>query len=105
MKRTLLIATALVSASIAFVAAKEWKAPARAAAKKNPIPADRSSIARGKAVYFAECATCHGNRGKGDGPGARDLEVSPGNLTRLGGQSDGALFWKITNGKKPMASN
>ena len=102
MKRTLLV-VAMV-ASVAIAAEEEWKAPARAAAKKNPIAADATSIARGKTVYTAECASCHGNSGVGDGPSAKDLEKSPGDMTKLGSQSDGALFWKITEGKKPMAS-
>ena len=79
-----------------------WIAPARAAAKKNPVAADAASIARGKAVYTAECFTCHGPLGKGDGPQAKDLEKNPGNLTNLQGQSPGALFWKVTEGRKPM---
>lgn len=105
MKRTFLIISAVtaVAASSAF-AAEEWVAPARAAAKKNPVAADQVSIGRGKAVYMADCASCHGNSGKGDGPAAKDLEKHPGDMTKLGGQSDGALFWKITEGKKPMAS-
>jgi mono/diheme cytochrome c family protein len=81
-----------------------WTAPARAAAKKNPIAADAASIGRGKAVYTAECETCHGASGKGDGPQAKDLEKNPGNLTKLQGQSPGALFWKVTEGRKPMPS-
>ena len=79
-----------------------WPAPARASAKKNPIPADAASIGRGKAVYTAECFTCHGPLGKGDGPQAAQLEKNPGNLTKLQGQSPGALFWKVSEGKKPM---
>lgn len=99
----------LLVGGVAIVAAiaapkEEWNAPARAAAKKNPVAADAASIARGKTVYTAECASCHGNSGRGDGPQAKDLEVSPGDMTKLGSQSDGALFWKITEGKKPMAS-
>ncbi len=84
----------------------EWKAPARAAKKQNPIPADANSIAVGKTVYTKECFSCHGTTGKGDGPAAKDLEKSPGNLSdpKLWDQTDGALFWKITTGRKPMAS-
>ena len=84
----------------------EWKAPERAARKKNPISADANSIAVGKVVYTKECFSCHGATGKGDGPAAKDLEKSPGDLSnpKLWDQSDGALFWKITTGRKPMAS-
>ena len=104
MKRTLIIVSAVAALAAAGIAAEEWVAPARAAAKKNPVKADAASLGRGKAVYTAECASCHGNGGRGDGPSAKDLEKSPGDMTKLGSQSDGALFWKITEGKKPMAS-
>jgi mono/diheme cytochrome c family protein len=104
MKRTLIVISAATAVAAAALAAEEWTAPARAAAKKNPVAADAASIGRGKTVYTAECASCHGNSGKGDGPSAKDLEKSPGDMTKLGSQSDGALFWKITEGKKPMAS-
>lgn len=84
----------------------EWKAPERAAKKKNPIPADDNSIAAGKIVYTKECLSCHGTTGKGDGPAAKDLKKSPGDLSnpKMWEQTDGALFWKITTGRTPMAS-
>jgi len=84
----------------------EWKAPERAARRKNPIPSDANSIAVGKVVYAKECFSCHGATGKGDGPAAAALEKSPGNLSdpKMWEQTDGALFWKITTGRKPMAS-
>ena len=83
---------------------EEWKAPARAAKKKNPVAADDKSIARGRAVYARECQACHGDSGRGDGPKARELEKHPGNLAdpKMWDQTDGALFWKTTEGKKPM---
>jgi mono/diheme cytochrome c family protein len=84
----------------------EWKAPARAAKKKNPIPADAKSIAAGKDVYMHQCRSCHGDSGKGDGPAAKDTNPKPKDLGTqiVADQSDGALFWKITEGKKPMPS-
>ena len=83
---------------------EEWKAPARAAKKKNPVPADQKSIARGKAAYVRECLSCHGNSGRGDGPKAKEIEKHPGNLAdpKMWDQTDGALYWKTTEGKKPM---
>jgi mono/diheme cytochrome c family protein len=104
MRKTLIAIAAVMGVAGVLIAAEEWKAPARAAAKKNPVAADAISVGRGKAVYTAECASCHGNSGRGDGPAAKDLEKSAKDMTKLGGQSDGALFWKITEGKKPMAS-
>jgi mono/diheme cytochrome c family protein len=81
-----------------------WQAPPRAARKQNPIPADDKSIAAGKKIYSAQCVDCHGPEGHGDGRRAKDLEPSPEDLTApaIAGQSDGALFWKISEGRKPM---
>lgn len=83
---------------------EEWKAPVRAAKKKNPIPADEKSLAAGKLVFTAQCLSCHGPQGRGDGPAARDLNPRPRNLSdpAIQAQSDGSIFWKVTEGKKPM---
>ena len=83
---------------------EEWKAPARAARKKNPIQADEKSVGAGRAIYFAQCLSCHGPAGHGDGPAAKDLNPKPRNLSdpRIQQQTDGSIFWKLTEGKKPM---
>jgi mono/diheme cytochrome c family protein len=83
---------------------QEWKAPARAERKKSPIPADAKSIAAGKVVFTAQCFSCHGPAGKGDGPAAKDLNPKPRDLSdqKILSQTDGALFWKISTGRKPM---
>jgi mono/diheme cytochrome c family protein len=81
-----------------------WVAPPRAARRQNPVPADEASVAKGKALYIRECLSCHGPAGKGDGPAVKDLDTDPGDLTskETRQESDGALFWKITEGRKPM---
>jgi mono/diheme cytochrome c family protein len=85
-------------------AASAWKAPARAAALKNPLPPDDASRAAGKAVYAKQCAGCHGGGGKGDGSDAANLSRPPSDLTASSSrrQSDGELYWKITEGRRPM---
>jgi mono/diheme cytochrome c family protein len=96
---------AVFASALAIADEGDWKAPARASKKKNPIAADATSIAAGKEIYKAQCLSCHGPEGKGDGPNAANLEKRPGNLSdgeRMGAQTDGALFWKITEGRKPM---
>ncbi|MCL4831181.1 MAG: c-type cytochrome [Caldilineaceae bacterium] len=58
------------------------------------------SIAAGAATYTQYCAVCHGNEGKGDGPGAAALNPKPADFSAEHVQvlSDGGLFWFITNG-------
>jgi mono/diheme cytochrome c family protein len=83
---------------------QKWTAPAGEAQKKNPIPADESSLGAGHKIYLKRCASCHGTTGNGDGPDAVDLGIHPAKFSdpALREEADGALFWKITTGKKPM---
>jgi len=83
---------------------REWKAPARAASTRNPVSADDKSLAIGKSLYVKECLACHGDSGKGNGPEAGDLSHPPPdfNAELLRKQSDGEIFWKLTEGRKPM---
>jgi len=83
---------------------REWKAPRSAATRRNPIPADDRSFAAGKAQYAKECVSCHGVDGRGNGPEAANLSRPPADLgsPAVANQSDGELFWKMTEGKKPM---
>ena len=91
--------------------AEVWTATARASRKPNPVAANQKSISQGKDLFTAACFPCHGSAGKGDGPVAGTLErngtpVRPGNLSdpKLWEQTDGALFWKISEGRSPMPS-
>ncbi|MGC1321189.1 MAG: cytochrome c [Candidatus Udaeobacter sp.] len=82
----------------------KWVSPAPSAAKKNPIARTQESIAAGQKIYSKTCAMCHGKTGDADGPAVIELNIHPAKLSdpQLAAQSDGALFWKITTGKKPM---
>jgi mono/diheme cytochrome c family protein len=85
---------------------KEWKAPASVEAKKNPLTADAATLETGKKIYVSECQSCHGKKGKGDGTSAKDLDIPAGDFTKTTtqSQSDGALYWKVSEGRKPMPS-
>lgn len=99
-----LLASGLVLAHPAGAGREPWNAPARAARKKNPMPATEASLARGRTVWIKECVACHGEKGRGDGPSVKDLEVKPADLSEphAVAHSDGDLFWKISEGRKPM---
>jgi mono/diheme cytochrome c family protein len=83
---------------------EKWTAPAAEARKKNPVAVNESSLGAGQKVYLKRCVQCHGKTGNGDGPDAADLGIHPAKLSNpaIQQQTDGALFWKVTVGKKPM---
>ena len=82
----------------------KWLSPAASGAKKNPIAPTPDSIAAGQKIYSKTCAMCHGKSGDADGPAVIELNIHPAKLSdpQLNTEPDGALFWKITTGKKPM---
>lgn len=52
-----------------------------AVAESPDAPPRDSGGASGQAVFAANCATCHGEGGRGDGPAATGLEPPPADLT------------------------
>jgi mono/diheme cytochrome c family protein len=100
---TALLGSALIAVSEEQTKA-QWTAPAAEARKKNPVESNEASIAAGQKIYLKRCVACHGKTGNGDGPDAADLGIHPAKLSdpAVREETDGALFWKITVGKKPM---
>ena len=92
--------------TVVFAQTSDWKAPPTAVNRPNPVPANPNTIALGQKLYVSNCMICHGQTGRGDGPGAAALEKKPADLgARIkAGETDGELFWKITEGRSPMLS-
>ncbi len=83
----------------------EWKAPAYADKLVNRLKDLVKASQKGKEIFDVQCAICHGVEGKGDGAAGMGLTPRPADLTskKVQSQSDGAIYWKITTGKPPMA--
>ena len=80
-RRGFLFGGALSALAIAIACSGESSAPA----SDKPAPTTASSakavtpamVGRGREIYKANCGPCHGEGGKGDGPGAGVLKPPP----------------------------
>ena len=82
----------------------KWVAPKEADNVKNPLAGNGGAPADAKTLYVSNCGPCHGDRGKGDGPAAPGLNPKPADHTSdaVQNETDGALFWKLSEGRIPM---
>jgi mono/diheme cytochrome c family protein len=83
----------------------KWVAPSYADTIHNPLSGSSARNMEAHGIYSRVCAQCHGYQGKGDGPVAGSLKIKPANHSspEIQKQSDGALFWKISEGRGQMA--
>jgi len=68
-------------------------------------PAFGADLAKGKSIYGEKCVKCHGEKGKGDGRKAADLEKKPADYTdkaKMAKFTDEDLKKAVKEGKKPM---
>ncbi|CAG9265669.1 Cbb3-type cytochrome c oxidase subunit III [Paraburkholderia unamae] len=63
-------------------------------------PFSVEAVARGALHYARDCAACHGDTGRGDGPRAASLVRWPPTVVGplLGHRLDGELFWRVQHG-------
>jgi len=81
-----------------------WTAPEWADTLKQPYKPSYESLAMGKTLFNSYCISCHGRSGRGDGAPGMTFQVKPANFhdKAVMSQSDGALFWKLTEGHGDM---
>jgi mono/diheme cytochrome c family protein len=82
-----------------------WKVPEEAKKRKNPIMVTGAGLSAAREIYKDKCANCHGETGKGDGPEAAMHKTKPSDFTdahRMSEMTDGELFYKISEGRRPM---
>ena len=62
---------------------------------------DPKMIAKGKEIYAAKCAVCHGEKGDGKGPGSAGLPLKPADFTDVkmfGEMAGNFMFWRVSEG-------
>src|SRR4029077_1905791 len=84
----------LVAQNAAYQQDAEWQAPAADAARPNPLSQKPEAAGGGKKLFARNCVECHGQ----DGTGLVKKHSADLRLPVVQSQTDGALFWKITNG-------
>jgi len=98
----ILAGLALVSLVIAYTIAPNIPTPPvpfTARFLQNPTPDTADTVQKGKAVYQANCAVCHGIVGRGDGPAAFTLVPRPVNLQlHVPQHAVGELHYWISSG-------
>ena len=104
-----LLVLAGVAAAIIYSAVNKapwsWPVPEEAKQLKNPLQPTPRELKSAHEVYADKCAHCHGDTGKGDGRDANRYDPAPTNFTdasKMNAATDGELFYKISEGKKPM---
>jgi mono/diheme cytochrome c family protein len=102
-----LLTTVVLITTFAFRLPNDpWPVPEKYEKMKNPVKSDAESIATGKSLWNKHCVSCHGKTGMGDGTKAATLKTHPGDFSKpeFKAQSDGAVFYKTTEGRKDMPS-
>ena len=96
------LGTAGLGAVLASAAAGTWllAVPAYPTTyAEAPIRYATDSIVRGASLYMQSCSVCHGPYGRGDGPAALSLSITPTDLAaHASGHRVGELFWWIAHG-------
>jgi mono/diheme cytochrome c family protein len=62
---------------------------------------DRAVLERGRTIYHAQCAICHGPRGAGDGPAAAGLQLKPPSLqdaAMVAEMTPAYWLWRVSEG-------
>jgi mono/diheme cytochrome c family protein len=100
-----LLLIAAGSAVYAFFHPGPWIVPEEAKRVVNPLKPSQADLPGARKRYLDKCAECHGDTGKGDGSQAKTYDPQPSNFTdaaHMNSVSDGELFYKITEGHRPM---
>ena len=81
-----------------------WIAPKSADTIKNTFALEPLTLTQGEEIYMLYCWPCHGEEGYGDGAAGGAMGILPANFhaAKVKKQTDGALYWKLNNGRGNM---
>ena len=96
--------TFLVETNAVLAQDTKWIVPEEAKDLKNTLDKSNRVLNAGKQIYTQLCAVCHGNKGAGDGVTAAALRPKPADFTTpaFQEQTDGEIYYKVTEGRPPM---
>jgi len=102
-----LLLVAAGSGVYAFLHPGPWIVPDEAKRVVNPLKPSQANLPEARRLYDDKCVECHGDAGRGDGSQAKMYNPKPVDFTDAAHMSpitDGELFYKITEGHRPMPS-
>jgi mono/diheme cytochrome c family protein len=102
-----LLGMIVIAIVLAIMRRGEWIIPEEAKQRHNPLQSSARVIEAARPLYTENCERCHGATGKGNGPESARQYPAPSDLTdtqRMNAQTDGAIFYQISEGRRPMPS-
>jgi len=102
MKRIIYIFPLVFSVTFRVMAQNPaWIVPDEQKAKLAPMKFTSEMVKQGEGIYNKNCQSCHGIPTKKN---FASIQPPPGDLSdpRVGNQTDGELFFRITTGRPPM---
>ena len=100
-----LLLAAAGAALYAFFHPGPWVVPEEAKRVQNPLRPQQADLPGARKLYLDKCAECHGDAGKGDGSQAGMYDPRPTDFSdaaHMSARTDGELFYKISEGHRPM---
>jgi len=83
------------------VLSQDWLVPRDQSAISNPSEYNLENVKKGKVIYTRNCQSCHGDPGKNNPLALDPLPVDIAS-ERMQANSEGDMFYKITNGRGIM---
>ena len=88
----IVLGAVVMAQNLSYQQDSTWQPPQAAIARANPLTSNADAVGGGRKLFLRECSECHGQEGSGRKHAADLL------LPEVQKQTDGALYWRMTNG-------